>query len=76
MTSFSYASLQKLSSHTCFCAVDSLTLSQHRYFSEAVEERAPTPMECVLLHFGQLSVNDDDDDDDCGDCGCIGDDSV
>ena len=35
-------------------------------------------MEYVLLHFGQLSVNDDndDDDDDCGDYGCIGDDSV
>jgi len=30
-------------------------------------------MEYVLLHFGQLIVNDDDD---CGDCGCIGDDSV
>ena len=35
-------------------------------------------MEYVLLHFGQLSVNDDDDDDDddCGDYSCIGDDSV
>ena len=29
-------------------------------------------MEHLLLHFGQLSVNDDD----CGDCVCIGDDSV
>ena len=71
MTSFSYASLQKLSSHMRFCVVDSLTLSQHRHFSEAVEERAPTPMEYVLLHFGQLNVDDDDDD-----CGCIGDDGV
>jgi hypothetical protein len=31
-------------------------------------------MEYVLLHFGQLSVNDDDED--CGDCGWIVDDSV
>jgi hypothetical protein len=32
-------------------------------------------MQYVLLHFGQLSVNDDDDNDD-DDYGCIGDDSV
>ena len=34
------------------------------------------PMEYVLLHFGQLSLNEDDDDDDCGECSCIGDNSV